>query len=285
MTAYPIPPLWASTGYLTQGVVSISHADFEGWLLEICPVYERWGASFAEGLLPDGQWGHHYLMPLSKLIALALCIRLTPGWMKQHGPRAIYHPVVEVTGLSMFFVERADLQLALGMGGHHGTTHASPSTWHRTWAKDIEEMFSYYGKNQSRCDLIAQTGRAVYRRDWKARIESIENWKRHATLMTLHNKIDRMGLTLRQEATVNRFVSTKKPPHALPSRSLSVPEIVQALEDLIRKATANHDTWTPDFAKNLISYLHRGRGFTVRQHEVLLDKFKKYGCPVPPSLI
>lgn len=276
--------------------VKISRDEFEDWLYEICPVFER--VEKTEGV---------YLCPVSDHVAVKVSSTIgrsgkvvdrgngacRMSFVSRHNPRALPKPP-KTSDPAYQILYRT-------------------KNWAKNWRRALEGFFASLRKHQAYYDTLAQQTQAEYAAEWTAKIESVKDYERFSILVDFREVLQKgEWLSYRQEATIWKFLNprrrrgstarkidvkgtiaaakkTSKKKRA-PMRTLTSAEkqvILRAIDDLqvaAHKARPKDD-WTIKFTSGDIrKRLHRMRAPTTRQAEVLREKLRKYKIRAPNGL-
>lgn len=248
--------------------VNIGRQEFEDWLFELCPVFER--VEDAQGV---------YLVPLSPYVAVKISATLSSSdrtTRRGHG-RCRMRLVARHRG--------HDLR-----GPEKGTRVSNRTKgWRRNWARHLRELIDVFKRHRDRYHEMASRSQEDYAAEWVARIESVPGWRDFDILVDLRRVLGTgMWLTSRQEAAVWKFLGPKgsrgpgpRTPQKIDPKDAD--KIARALEQLVAEAEQAGDSWTATFATSVLKRVDGGRAPTTRQRSTMIEKFKKYGISVPAA--
>jgi hypothetical protein len=248
--------------------VKITREEFEDWLFDLCPVFER--VEDTEGI---------YLVPISPYVAIKISTTMrAKGTTTPRGDG------------------RCRMRL---ISRHRGTSLHGPESdvitanrtkgWRENWRENLKSLSGLFKAHKKRYHELATRSQTEYASEWKTRIEGIKGWGTLTILADLHRVLGTgMWLTPRQEAAVWKFV---RPVRGRSRSTTTTPVINKAdaeilacsLDHLAEEAKEISDEWTVKFAISVAARLRRGQAPTTAQHETIVKKLKKYGIAVPAA--
>ena len=261
--------------------LKITRDEFEDWLYEICPVFER--AEKTEGV---------YFCPMSPYVAVRISTTLGQNdtvIRKDYGR------------CRMWFVRRDNRK-----GLRKPRSSSNPDFeqcnrtqgWRVNWTDALCSLFaSFKGDRDHYNDLGKQTQKE-YAVEWRVRIESVKDWEKFKILKDLHDSLGSPHwLSGKQEMAVWGFVrprrgrggvkkATKKRSSTTRKTSGTVDRpLLDALDALVSAAEKADDDWTVRFVTgNVRSRVEAGRDLSSAQAAVLRKKFTKFKITVPLAL-
>jgi hypothetical protein len=260
--------------------VKITRLQFEDWLFDICPVFER-----------DEKTQGIYLCPLSRHVSVKVSssIGRTSKVMAAGDASCKMTLVSRHTGRS--------LRKAPGAPDDANFRKCNRTKgWLLNWRTALKEMFASFKRNRDHYNLLAQQTQAEYAQEWVARIEGVRDYFNFNILVDCRNAVlDGKWLTPNQETAVWKFVNPRRKSSKKPSKKTGTPRastkgltgreqlaLSHALDRLEARAEGAKDEWTVKFASgNVRSRVRNGKSPTTRQTEILREKLRKYKIHVP----
>ena len=230
--------------------VQIQRVEFENWLFQHCPVFER--VENKQGV---------YRIPVSDDVALYISTS----------------------------IGRADEAVAKGRGACHmklqgrhndrclnrkdlGQTRFNRTTgWKTNWAAGMERLFDAYEKHSDFYDRLGRQTQVEYGREVQARIEAVTGWTARGILRSFHDQVGVGGrwLSTKQEDVLADLEAQ--------SATISVDsKLLSASKALLQSAVTRNDTWLCGFLGSCIKKLEIGRDLTGRQDKVLRENLNRY---------
>lgn len=260
--------------------VKITRAQFEDWLFEICPVFER--VEDTQGL---------YLCPLSPHVSVKVgsSIGRTSKVMERGA-----------ASCKMTLVSRhTERSLSNAPGSDDVSFRKCNRTkgWRDNWRDALKELFASFKSNRDHYNTLAERSWEQLAEEWIARIEGISNYAKFDILVDCREKL-RNGawLSAKQETAIWKFVNPRRKRKATkttgtpaaPAKSLTNRDqtaLLQALDRLETKARAAGHTWTVKFADgNVRNRVRSGKTPTPNQCKTLREKLSQYKIHVPATI-
>jgi len=242
--------------------VPITRDDLETWM---------------DGLPLDGKWRFQtgragvYLLPLSDKVAVKLSSTIgSSDDAMGRGEASMNLALVSiVTGQVLN-------KKAMGQSRFHRTTN-----WRRTWRDGFDRMADAYLKSQGFYDAIASIGdRDKWKRDTLADIEAVPNWQEKSVLHDFHRRVTEGGvLTILQQALLKKLLDDSRRslnPPSPPGADAELPELLDRLRALWKKAKDSGDAWLMQFAANIGNIVKAGRPLSPRQKEIMEKNFARH---------
>lgn len=268
----------------------ITRKQFEDWLFTLCPVFDR----------VEGTKGI-YLVPMSKYVAVKISSSIGTGSKVVEKGKGSCHMsfVVRDTGRQLRRPKDAK-------GVSYRMCHRTKG-WEKNWGDALKLMFEGFKADRDAYTADAMRSQKDYAKEWKARIKSVDGWRRIDILADLHKKlVAGEWLSPRQESAIWKFVrpvakksTRKKTAKKAAKRAASgtpmgavkkltsrdQQALLTALDKLEAEATTAKDKWTIDFASgSLRARVKAGKAPTKRQAETLRKKLARYKIYVPSSI-
>jgi len=252
--------------------IRIIKKEFEAWLGDWCPCFKR----------------HHsgkYLVPMSGRADA----RIKTWILKNHNEQMRVEP--ELLSLIVTFRVR-DSNRKLWPSGVESLVEDRTSQWRDEWRDLIDEALNLYHKDYLSMEALAKESIEDYAPIWGAKIEKVPRWNSFQILRDLHGQlVSGYFLTPRQEEAIEKFMRGKPqsnsqgkkpqppvlPPHQIKGRQKKILDAVTLL------GGGNVNKWTQGFCDSLETRLRQGRSLTPKQREVLRNRLKKEGIPMPPG--
>jgi hypothetical protein len=248
--------------------VKITRQEFEDWLFELYPVFER-----------VEETAGAYLVPLSACVAIQVSTTMSSKdrntskgegrcrmkFVNRHGRRSLQH---------------AD----------HDRRNANRTQgWRDTWRDNLQTMIALYKRHREKYTELALRPQPEYAKEWVERIEGIGEWEQFNILVDLRKKVqDGAWLTPAQEAAVWKFVRPaprRKSVQRPKTKALSKEQrrLLVGVERLEVVAQEADDDWLLKFCDSLIKRLKLARDLTTRQRETLDKKLKTFNVKIPAA--
>jgi len=229
--------------------VQIQRDEFENWLFQQCPVFER---------VPNKQG--IYRIPVSDDVALYISTsigREDQAVAKGHGACHMK--------LQGRHNDRCLNRKDLGQTRFNRTTG-----WKVNWAIGIDRLSAAYEEHADFYDRLGRQTQAEYAVEVRARIEAITGWTARGILRSFHDQVGAgKWLSAKQEAVIEDLEGL--------SATIKVDStLLSASKTLLQTALNKNDTWLCSFLGSCIKRLEIGRDLTTRQDEVLRDNLNRY---------
>lgn len=252
--------------------VTITRQQFEDWLFEQCPVFER--VEDTAGV---------YLVPVSSCVAIQISTTLSSSdrntgkgegrcrmkFVNRHGRRTLHVK-------------------------HDRRNCNRTQGWRENWRESLQEMVALFKKHRERYTELALMSQPEYAAEWTERIEAVEGWEGIGILSDLHRKLgEGIWLTPKQERAVWKFVRpsprrggsrgarTKAKKAASSPMTEEQRCLLVAVKRLEVEAQEADDDWLLGFCDSLGRRLRSGRDLTKRQREILDEKLKRFTVKIP----
>jgi hypothetical protein len=114
--------------------------------------------------------------------------------------------------------------------------------------------------------------------EWVTKIESYPGWEEHKILIDMHHWLSSgKVLSQRQQDLILKIVSEGSKPKPVRSEH----PLLESMREVWKRAKMKNDTWTMDFVKSLAEQVGSGRTLSLRQMNILKDKYTALGVPFP----
>jgi len=254
--------------------VKISRHQFENWLFDLCPVFERIDA-------PAGV----YVCPLSPYVAIKISSSLERSNKTDRDADACH----------MTLISRGTSQVLGNTPGSKHPGHCNcPRTknWKDNWRGKLKSMFAAFKANREHYNALGKKTQE-YAQEWVARIEGIRNYTNFKILRDCRQHVlQGYSLTTSQEETIWKFAHPPRKVRAatvervrVRTKALTIRDrnaLVSALDKLEAAATTAKDSWTIKFASGFLrTRIQEGKIPTERQAKILREKLRQYNVYVP----
>lgn len=260
--------------------VKITRQEFEDWLYELCPVFER--DEETEGL---------YRCPVSPYVAVKISTTLgrNDAVIRKNQGRCRMSMVRRDSG--------KELRKPQASSNPSYDRCNRTTGWRDNWADALRGLFASFKGDRDHYNRLGKQTQEEYAAEWRERIESVGDWQQKAILKDLHGLLGRgVWMSGKQEAAVWKFLrprrgggskkTSKRTSSARRKTSGTVDkQLLDGLEALAGAAEKAKDDWTVEFATgNVLSRVQAGRAPSTRQAEILREKFTFYKIAVPSAV-